>query len=109
MRGVSKVFRSPEGRELVALDGVDVDVADREFVCLIGPSGCGKSTLLRIIANLETLSAGAIEVHGRPHHEAVHRIGFVFQQDALLPWRSIVNNVGVGLEARAARNGRGCR
>ena len=82
------------------LDDISFRVRDNEFVCLLGPSGCGKSTLLRLLADLEQPSSGTMLIHGRPHREVAQRVGFVFQEDALLPWRTVVDNVALGLEAR---------
>ncbi|MET0974672.1 MAG: ABC transporter ATP-binding protein, partial [Leifsonia sp.] len=109
--GVSKIFETKEGR-VVALEDIDLEVADGEFVSLIGPSGCGKSTLLRLIADLDEASAGTISVFGKTARKA--RIdqdyGIAFQQAGLLPWRSVRANIelplelhGTGKTARAAR------
>jgi ABC-type nitrate/sulfonate/bicarbonate transport system ATPase subunit len=103
IRGVTKRFRSRADHNLLVLDDISFRLRDNEFVCLLGPSGCGKSTLLRLLADLEPPSGGAMFIHGRPHHEVAQRVGFVFQEDALLPWRTIVDNVGLGLEARGVR------
>jgi ABC-type nitrate/sulfonate/bicarbonate transport system ATPase subunit len=100
LRRVTKRFRSRAGQDLLVLDDISFRVRDNEFVCLLGPSGCGKSTLLRLLADLEPPSGGAMFIHGRPHREVAQRVGFVFQEDALLPWRTVVDNVGLGLEAR---------
>src|SRR5947209_8248765 len=85
---------------LVALDDVSFDVRDREFVALIGPSGCGKSTLLKIIHGLLRADRGVVLVDGRQ----VTRPGFdralVFQNAALLPWRTAQRNIELGLEAK---------
>jgi NitT/TauT family transport system ATP-binding protein len=102
--GVSKVFRVRRGRasesgEVVALDGIDLDVAPGEFVSLIGPSGCGKSTLLRLIADLDQPTAGTISVFGKTARQA--RIdqdyGIAFQQAGLLPWRTVAENIELPL------------
>ncbi len=110
--GASKVFPLARGRQVVALEAIDLAVAPGEFVSLIGPSGCGKSTLLRLIADLETPTAGTIEVFGKTARQA--RIdqdyGIAFQQAGLLPWRTVTANIelplqlhGVGKGVRAAR------
>ncbi|GGL61984.1 ABC transporter ATP-binding protein [Halocalculus aciditolerans] len=93
---VSKRF---EGRQTVqALDDVSFDVADGEFVCIVGPSGCGKTTLFRIIAGLETATAGAVHVDGdRVTGPSTDR-GMVFQEYGLFPWRTVRGNVRFGLE-----------
>jgi len=110
-RGVGKVFSSRSG-EVTALDGIDLTVADGEFVSLIGPSGCGKSTLLRLIADLDAPTSGGITVFGKTPQQAreAQDYGIAFQQAGLLPWRTVTANVelplelhGVGKAERAAR------
>ena len=109
--GVGKVFPTRTG-DVVALTGVELEVAAGEFVSLIGPSGCGKSTLLRLIADLDTASSGDLKIFGKPARQA--RIdqdyGIAFQQAGLLPWRTVAANIqlplelhGLGKSARAAR------
>jgi NitT/TauT family transport system ATP-binding protein len=86
-------FRDPaSGSMLRALEAVDLDVAEGEFVSLVGPSGCGKTTLLRLIDGLIAPSAGQVLVNGRPVRDPGPDRGFVFQYDSLLPWRT----VGIG-------------
>jgi NitT/TauT family transport system ATP-binding protein len=108
---VGKTFRT-KGGDVVALTGVDLEVAAGEFVSLIGPSGCGKSTLLRLIADLDEASAGTLEIFGKPARAARldQDYGIAFQQSGLLPWRSVGGNIalplelhGVGAAARTAR------
>lgn len=109
--GVGKVFPSTGG-EVTALTEVDLDVAAGEFVSLIGPSGCGKSTLLRLIADLDTPSAGDLAIFGKPARQA--RIdqdyGIAFQQAGLMPWRTVAANIALPLElhrwTRARRDAR---
>ena len=98
-RGVDKTFATKQG-EVVALSGIDLDVAPGEFISLIGPSGCGKSTLLRIIADLDSPSAGSVEVFGTSAHQARldQRYGIAFQQAGLLPWRTVAGNIALPLE-----------
>jgi len=100
IRDVVKGFPSPDGGRYEALGGVSFDVLPGSFVSLVGPSGCGKSTLLRLVAGLDTPDAGEILVHGRRVAGIDRRLGFVFQQDALLPWRSVYDNVALGLRMR---------
>ncbi|ADJ14360.1 ABC transporter ATP-binding protein [Halalkalicoccus jeotgali] len=78
-----------------ALDGVDLRIADGEFVTVVGPSGCGKTTLLRAIGGLEVPTAGAVRIDGDPPSaaQAGARLGFVFQSHTLLPWKSATENV----------------
>ncbi|TYC64752.1 ABC transporter ATP-binding protein [Stappia sp. BW2] len=96
LRGVHKTFHI-KGKEVKAVDGIDLDVANGEFIALIGPSGCGKSTLLRMLAALENPTSGTVEIDGRPSAELAkaHRLGVAFQDHALLPWLSIFDNVAL--------------
>jgi len=99
LRGVSKTFgRGADA--LLALDGIDLDVAPGEFLTLVGPSGCGKSTLLDLVAGLAEPSAGEIRVDGRPVTGPGLDRGVVFQQYALFPWRTALANVAFGLETK---------
>ena len=86
------------GTGLQILSGIDLDVAADEFIALVGTSGCGKSTLLNMIAGLTAPSGGEILVHGKPVTGISKRVGYMFQTDSLLPWRSVIENVEVGLE-----------
>ncbi|MPZ98624.1 MAG: ATP-binding cassette domain-containing protein [Dehalococcoidia bacterium] len=90
----------PRGRQFTVFEDLDLTVEDREIFVLLGPSGCGKSTLLRVIAGLDDLDAGEVEVapgkHGRD-------VGIVFQQPLLLPWLNVRDNVALGLRYRANR------
>ncbi len=83
-----------------ALDGVSLEVPERQFVSLIGPSGCGKSTLLRVISDIVEPSEGAARIDGRAPRAArlAREIGFVFQDPALLEWRRVLENVALPLE-----------
>jgi NitT/TauT family transport system ATP-binding protein len=103
VRSVDKVFDTRQG-EVIALTGIDLDVAPGEFVSLIGPSGCGKSTLLRLIADLDTPSTGTVEVFGTSAHQARidQRYGIAFQQAGLLPWRTVAANIALPLELHGA-------
>jgi len=99
IRGLSKVFASGK-RRVVALAGLDLEVADGELVCLLGPSGCGKTTVLRIIAGLEPATEGEVLVHGKKVESAGPERGMVFQEFALFPWRTVRRNIEFGLEIR---------
>ncbi len=97
--GVGKVFPTAKG-DVVALTGVDLEVAAGEFVSLIGPSGCGKSTLLRLIADLDPATTGTLEIFGKPARTARvdQDYGIAFQQAGLLPWRTVGSNIALPLE-----------
>jgi NitT/TauT family transport system ATP-binding protein len=100
IRHVAKSFETPTGERYHAIGDVTFDVAPGEFVSVVGPSGCGKSTLLRLVAGIAAPDAGEIRVDDRPVDGVNRRVGFVFQQDALLPWRSVYENVALGLRIR---------
>jgi NitT/TauT family transport system ATP-binding protein len=90
--GVSKAFG--HGRDhSVALHDVDLEVAEREFLCIVGASGCGKSTLLNLVAGLDKPSAGTVETNG-------HRVAFMFQEASLFPWLTVTQNVDLALKLR---------
>jgi NitT/TauT family transport system ATP-binding protein len=93
-------FRSPNRgvAPTVALDGLSLDVAGGEIVALIGPNGCGKSTFLRVAAGLLAPDGGRITLDDRPIREPDDRIGLVFQEPRLLPWRSVARNITYPLE-----------
>jgi NitT/TauT family transport system ATP-binding protein len=94
--GLRKEYGAGHSR-VVALDGIDLNIAPGEFCCIVGPSGCGKSTLLRILAGLDHATDGSIDVDaaGWPVANAM-----VFQESGLFPWMSVEKNVGFGLMTR---------
>lgn len=95
--GVKKVFEV-KGGELVALEGLDLEVAEGDFVCLVGASGCGKSTLLNMFAGFTQPTAGEVRLRGEPITGVEPRCGMVFQSYALLPWKTVRHNVQFGLK-----------
>lgn len=100
VREVSRRFLSPEGAEFLALKSASLDVAPGELISLVGPSGCGKSTLLRLIAGLDTPSAGELHVGSEPITGPSASRGLVFQDPNLFPWLTVRHNVQSGLVAR---------
>jgi NitT/TauT family transport system ATP-binding protein len=96
---LSVIFPARE-QPIVALDRVNLAIAEGEFISLIGPSGCGKTTLLRVIADLEQASSGRLLVNGMSSHDArlARAYGYVFQSPALFPWRTVLANVMLPLE-----------
>ena len=97
--GVSHAFQL-DGKALPVLDDVTLDVAPGAFVALVGPSGCGKSSLLRLVAGLDTPSAGRITSNGALVTGPAPARVLMFQDPTLYPWRTVRANVGLGLEAR---------
>ena len=99
IQGIEKKYNTRKG-EVVALNGVNFDIKENEFICVIGPSGCGKSTLLNIIAGLLEPTAGQILVDGKPIQGTGTDRGVVFQQYALFPWLTVKKNVEFGLKLK---------
>ena len=88
------------------LNAIDLSIAKGEFVSLIGPSGCGKSTVLKLISGLTPPSAGTIRVDGMTPKNARETIAYIFQDATLLPWRTVRQNVGLGLELEGINGSR---
>jgi NitT/TauT family transport system ATP-binding protein len=98
-KGVAKVFRQRE-QEILAVRNMSFALRDQEFVSILGPSGCGKSTTLKLISGLDFPNAGSVELDGEPVRGPSRKVGFMLQKDLLLPWRTILENVTIGLEIR---------
>ena len=102
VRDVSVAFPA-RGQSVLALDRISLDVAAGEFLCVVGPSGSGKSTLLRVLAGLLTQTSGTVRIAA--DHAGAPLTAMVFQEHALLPWRTVVDNVVFGLENRGVPRG----
>jgi len=94
--GVSLRFIDAAGNATLALRDLSLSVARGEFVAIVGPTGCGKSTTLNLITGLLRPTVGEVRVMGRPVEKIDPRIGFVFQADAVFPWRNVLDNVAAG-------------
>ena len=99
LENVSKIYQHKNG-ELVAIDNINLEVSEGEFVSIIGPSGCGKSTILSIIAGLEQKTKGDIFIAGEKVEDGSSKVGYMLQRDCLLEWRTIFDNVIFGLEIK---------
>lgn len=102
---VGKVYTGDGGASFRAVDAVDLSIKDGEFCVLVGPSGCGKSTTLRMIAGLEEISEGSLEIDGTLVNDVPAKdrdIAFVFQNYALYPHLTVAQNIAFGLETRRA-------
>ena len=100
IKNLNKTYHTEEGDEVVALSDINLDVADKEFVCFIGPSGCGKTTLLRITAGLEKPDSGTLTVNNEPITGPGPDRGMVFQEYSLFPWRTVLKNITFSLELK---------
>lgn len=100
VQGLTKKFVSADGVTVHALDNVNLNIEQGQFISLIGPSGCGKSTLLRVIADLIEPTEGTVLVNGKPAPQArkTRDYGFVFQSATLYEWRTVLQNVELPLE-----------
>ena len=94
------VSREDRSRRYTAVRDTTLLIAPGEFVSVVGPTGCGKSTLLNVAAGLLNPSAGSVKVHGEPLRGLNSRAGYLFQTEALMPWRDALENVTAGLEFR---------
>ena len=100
LRDVTKRFLTPGGQVYTAIHDINLSVAPGEFVAIVGPTGCGKSTTLGLISGLEPASEGSVQVMGEPVQGIDPRIGYVFQSDAVFPWKNVLNNVATGPQFR---------
>lgn len=99
IRNVQKSFAA-KGGPVHVLDGLSFDISEQDFVSIIGPSGCGKSTIFNIIAGLIAPDAGGLFYRGEEIQSLRGRVGYMMQKDLLFPWRTVLQNVLLGLEMR---------
>jgi NitT/TauT family transport system ATP-binding protein len=99
IKNVEKVYKT-RGRALKAVDSVSLDLREGEFVSIVGPSGCGKSTLMMMVAGLIPISSGEISIKGETISKPYTDVGVIFQRDALLEWRTVINNVLLQIDVR---------
>src|SRR6267154_2003224 len=100
---VSVAFRLSDGGTYTAVERATLEVADGEFVSIVGPTGCGKSTLLNVAAGLLAPVAGSVAILGAPLAGLNRSAGYLFQTDALFPWKTAIENVAIGLETAGMR------
>ncbi|MEA5362973.1 ABC transporter ATP-binding protein [Amycolatopsis sp., V23-08] len=96
LRNVTKRFATPSGRMYTALADLDLEIGAGEFCAVVGPTGCGKSTTLTLVSGLERASTGQVLVDGGEVTGIDPKVGFVFQNDAVLPWKTVLGNVSAG-------------
>lgn len=96
LHDVTKRFLTPAGKVYTAIHAINLSVASGEFLAIVGPTGCGKSTTLGLISGLEKTSEGVVQIMGEPVQGIDPRIGYVFQSDAVFPWKNVLNNVATG-------------
>jgi NitT/TauT family transport system ATP-binding protein len=99
-RGLCKTYGAASSQRVTALEDLDFEIHDGEFVSVVGQSGCGKSTLLKVLAGLLPYSAGSVELNGRPLRGPSLEAAVVFQSPVLLPWRTVLENVLLPIEFR---------
>jgi len=105
LREVTIAFRLADGATFTAVERASLAMADGEFVSIVGPTGCGKTTLLNVAAGLIRPSAGAMEVFGAPLNGLNRAAGYLFQAEALFPWKTALENITIGLEIAGAAAG----
>jgi ABC-type nitrate/sulfonate/bicarbonate transport system ATPase subunit len=100
LSGVSQQFHLQDTGTFTALEKVTLRIEAGKFVSLIGPSGCGKSTIFNIVAGLQEPTEGAVIINGRESTGMVGAVGYMLQKDLLFPWRTVIENIVLGLEIR---------
>src|SRR6202158_5426506 len=104
LRGVTKRFLTPSGSVYTALRDLDMAIEPGEFCAVVGPTGSGKSTTLALISGLEPPSEGEVDVLGKPVSGIPDGIGYVFQSDAVFPWKTVLENVAAGPRYKGSSN-----
>jgi len=99
LRGIGKEFTQRDVTSS-ALSNINLEVEEKEFICILGPSGCGKTTLLRIIIGLEPSTSGNVLIGGEPVTSPTAHMAMIFQDYSLFPWRTVIDNIAFGLEMR---------
>ncbi len=98
LKDVQISFKLADGGRFDAVAESNLEVAENEFVAIVGPTGCGKSTLLNAVAGLLVPAGGTVEINGQQLQGLNRKAGYLFQQDALMPWKTVLDNVSIGLE-----------
>ncbi|GAA5666488.1 vitamin B12 import ATP-binding protein BtuD [Brucella sp. NBRC 14130] len=98
LKDVQISFKLADGGRFDAVAESNLEVAENEFVAIVGPTGCGKSTLLNAVAGLLVPASGTVEISGQRLQGLNRKAGYLFQQDALMPWKTVLDNVAIGLE-----------
>ena len=98
VRNLSKSYSNGEHDEVEVLENISFNVHEGELLGIVGPSGCGKTTLLKIIAGLLEPDEGQVFIDGKEVHPGHNRVGYIFQQESLFPWRTVRQNIQFGLE-----------
>src|SRR4029077_11991634 len=102
-------FHLADGASYTAVERASLSVADGEFVSIVGPTGCGKSTLLNVAAGLLAPAAGSVSILGATLTGLNRSAGYLFQADALFPWKTAIENVAIGLETAGTPRGEACK
>ena len=100
LQGVTHRFAEAGGQGVLALDDISLNIAPGRFLCLLGPSGCGKSTIFNIAAGLLRPTAGTVRIDGEDVTGSIGMVGYMLQKDLLLPWRTVLDNVILGIELK---------
>ena len=103
LSGVSKIYRPPRKKPYLAITDIDLVIGAGRFVSVVGLSGCGKSTLLSLVSGLLPATTGTVVLNGSPVTEVRTDVGFIFQRDALLPWKSVRENTRLPLQFRGVQ------